>query len=55
LELLQFRNTNPAFGFDSDFAISMDGTKMEIKWGGEGCEVTLIADFATYDYEIICK
>lgn len=55
LELLQFRNTNPAFGFDSDFAISMDGTKLEIRWGSEEQEVTLVADFATYDYEIICK
>jgi len=55
LELLQFRNTNPAFGFDSDFAISMNGTKMEIKWRSGEQEATLIADFATYDYEIICK
>ena len=55
LELLQFRNTNPAFGFDSEFAISMDGTKLEIRWGSEEQEVTLVADFATYDYEIICK
>lgn len=55
LELLQFRNTNPAFGFDSDFAISMTGTKMEIKWSSGEQEVTLVADFATYDYEIICK
>lgn len=53
LELLRLRNTSPAFGFESDFVIFIAGTKMKIKWSVPEHEVILVADFATYDYEIM--
>ncbi len=50
LELLKFRNTNPAFGFDSKLTITMDGTVMTFVWEKEGNRAELKADFADYSF-----
>ncbi len=52
LELLRFRNTNPAFGFDSELNISTEGSVMTFAWKKDGHEATLRADFSDYSYEI---
>ena len=52
LELLSFRNTNPAFGFDSELNISTEGSVMIFTWKKDGHEATLRADFSDYSYEI---
>ncbi len=53
LELLKLRNTNPAFGFDSRFSVNRDGSVMTFTWENNGSKISLKADFATYDYEIL--
>ena len=55
LELLAFRNTNPAFDFDADLKISLDGTVMTFDWTNDGHEAILKADFSDYSYEITTK
>ncbi len=50
LELLKFRNTNPAFGFDSKLTINMEGTVMTFVWEKEGSRAELKADFADYSF-----
>lgn len=52
LELLKFRNTNPAFGFEAELKIEVDGSKLVMIWSNQGNEATLTADFTTYDYAI---
>ena len=52
LELLRFRNTNPAFGFDAKLDISFDGSVMKFVWENNGHKATLEADFADYSYKI---
>ena len=52
LELLRFRNTNPAFGFDSTLTMSIDGTVMTFLWENEGHTAELKADFADYSFTI---
>ena len=52
LELLRFRNTNPAFGFDSELNIDAEGTVMTFTWKKDGHEATLRANFSDYSYEI---
>lgn len=53
LELLHFRNTCQAFGFDAELEVNGDGSCLEFKWSKNGVEAVLKADFATYKYEII--
>lgn len=53
LELLHFRNTCQAFGFDAELEVNGDGSCLEFKWSKNGVEAVLKADFATYRYEII--
>lgn len=53
LELLHFRNTCQAFGFDAELEVNGDGSFLEFKWSKNGVEAVLKADFATYRYEII--
>ena len=53
LELLRLRNTNPAFGFDSNLSLEQDGSVLTFTWENSGNKIALKADFATYDYEII--
>jgi sucrose phosphorylase len=52
IELLRFRNTFPAFGFDSCFAVEQNGTKLKISWSKDGCEAVLNADMDTCKYSI---
>ena len=52
LELLRFRNTNPAFGFDSRLTMSIDGSVMTFLWENEGHTAELKADFADYSFTI---
>ena len=52
LKLLKFRNTNPAFGFDSNLTIDLDGTVMTFTWEKDGNRAQLKADFSDYSYSI---
>jgi sucrose phosphorylase len=52
LELLRFRNTCQAFGFDAKMTIENEGPKLRIAWENNGCRAELEADFETYCYEI---
>ena len=52
LELLRFRNTCPAFGFDAKLDVTVDGTKMKFVWENNGQKAVLDADFADYSYSI---
>ena len=52
LEMLRFRNTNPAFGFDAKVSFDLDGTKITITHEREGRQAVLKADLATLDFEI---
>jgi len=52
LELLRFRNTCPAFGFDANLNVTVDGTKMKFVWENNGQKAVLDADFADYSYSI---
>ncbi|SEG45365.1 sucrose phosphorylase [Butyrivibrio sp. Su6] len=52
LELLRFRNTCPAFGFDANLNVTVDGTKMKFVWENNGHKAVLDADFADYSYSI---
>ncbi len=53
IELLRFRNTYPAFGFDADFSIENNGEKMEMTWKNNGHTATLKVNFSDYSYEIV--
>ncbi|WP_022760509.1 alpha-amylase family glycosyl hydrolase [Butyrivibrio sp. AD3002] len=53
LELLRLRNTNPAFGFDAKLDLKQDGSVLTFTWENNGNKISLKADFASYDYEII--
>lgn len=52
LELLHFRNTCQAFGFDAELEINENGSLLEFKWSKNGAEAVLKADFETYQYEV---
>lgn len=52
IELLEFRKNCPAFGPDSEFDVSQEGSAVTFSWRGEGSRAELQADFATYEYEI---
>lgn len=52
MEMLRFRNTFPAFGFDSDMDIRVNGSQIEFIWKKEGYEARLKADLKAYDYEM---
>jgi sucrose phosphorylase len=52
LELLRFRNTNPAFGFDSKLTIDNQGTVMTFTWENGDNKATLKADFSDYSFTI---
>ncbi len=56
LELLRFRNTYPAFGFDSEFTINESSSKgLSITWKNGEFETTLDADLTNYTYHISKK
>ena len=52
LELLKFRNTCPAFGFDAKLNIENNGTVMKFTWENNGHKAVLTADFADYSFKI---
>ncbi len=52
LELLRLRNTNPAFGFDSNLDIKTNGSVMTFTWTNGEHSISLDADFADYSYSI---
>ncbi len=52
LELLRFRNTNPAFGFDAKLDIKTEGKVMTFTWENAGNKATLTANFEDYSFEI---
>ena len=53
IELIRFRNTFPAFGFDAKLTV-MDSpsTGLKLKWENKGYSATLSADLVTYEFEI---
>ncbi|MDC7294319.1 glycosidase [Butyrivibrio sp. DSM 10294] len=52
LELLAFRNTHPAFGFDADLQVNVDGSVMTFEWTNGEHKAVLEADFSDYSYKI---
>jgi sucrose phosphorylase len=53
LKLLRFRNTFPAFGFDSQLAITeSDAAHFTLTWTKDEHKATLAVDLTTHDFEI---
>lgn len=52
IEMLRFRNSFPAFGFDSEMEIQGNGSRLEISWKNNGYEARLKADLKTCEYEM---
>ena len=52
LELLRYRSTNPAFGFDANLTVVQDGTALIFNWENDGHTALLKADFSDYSYTI---
>ena len=55
LDLLRFRNTCPAFGFDSTFSCESDGSTLTMQWEKDGHTAILEADLAAKAYRISSK
>ena len=53
LELLKLRNTHPAFGFDSDFEMICEGSRIKMTFKKNNDTITLDADLDDYSYRII--
>ncbi len=52
LELLRFRNTFPAFGFDAEFSCKLEGPVLTLEWKKDGRRAALTADLADCEYQI---
>ena len=52
LELLRFRNTNPAFGFYSKLDVKVEGSVMTFTWTNGEHKASLKADFSDYSFTI---
>ena len=52
IEMLQFRNSFPAFGFDARFEASNKDGVLTMTWEKEGYQATLEANMNTYEYHI---
>ena len=52
LELLRFRNTFPAFGFDAEFSCMLEGPGLMLEWKKDGRRAALTADLANCEYQI---
>lgn len=52
IQMLQFRNSFPAFGFEAELQIKQDGTELELSWRKSDCCAVLSVDFASCDFEI---
>lgn len=55
LELLRFRNTCPAFGFEAGLEIRQEDEKLMLTWTNQGTKAALKVDFSTYDFEIVTE
>lgn len=55
LKLLKFRKECPAFGFDADFEVQVDGSLLTMTWENQGAKATLKANLADYSYEIVTE
>ena len=55
LRMLQFRNTFPAFGFDSELKIQGEGARFEFIWNKEEYQASLKADFVSCSFEMTGK
>jgi sucrose phosphorylase len=54
LRLLRFRNTFPAFGFDSKLTIAdSNASQLNLSWSKNGYTASLHADLNTFNYEIL--
>lgn len=54
LDLLKFRNTYPAFGFDGKLeVVDAEPHILKLRWENNSCSAVLIADLKEYSYEII--
>lgn len=53
IELIKFRNTFPAFGFDAKLTV-LDSTEqmLKLKWENKGYSATLSANLENYEFEI---
>lgn len=52
IDMLRFRNTCPAFGFDAEFSVDTEGSNMTMTWSNAGNTATLRVNFEDYSYEI---
>ncbi len=52
IKMLRFRNSYPAFGFDSEMEIRSNGPSLEIVWKNNGYEARLKADLRNCEYEM---
>ena len=55
LKLLKFRKECPAFGFDADLEVQVDGSLLTMTWENQGAKATLKANLADYSYEIVTE
>lgn len=55
LELLKFRNSFPAFSFESDMEAESNGNMLRLLWRNGGYEAELNANLATCHFEITAK
>ena len=52
LELLKFRASFPAFGFDSKLDVQAEGSSIKFTWTKDGYKATLDANLSDYSYKI---
>lgn len=56
LELLKFRNTCPAFGFDANITVHDDKENiLKLSWENNGTVATLTANLENYSYNIVVE
>lgn len=53
LKLIKFRNTHPAFGFDSKLSITTNDNKLSFKWEKNNHFAILEADLKTAEFKIV--
>lgn len=53
IDLLRFRNTFPAFGFDAQMEVAVsEGGGFRIRWMKDNCQAELNADLAAYSFTV---
>ncbi len=55
LDLLRFRNTCPAFGFDAKFKAEAEDGLLTLTWENNGKKAALKANLKDYSYEIVTE